>query len=239
MEQMYTVGLVIAVTTLAVLLLVWQLDPFSFRHQPTDLKLGNLASWTYNEHMQTETIEIKAGETVTVDRLHIKNLGGGHKILPVRDGKGGGDLSYAELELETTTGTKTKVTMFDDAESKAKPFVFEDYLIRTKSVNWNGESVGLEISTMPQGEVVDLEQGESKTVGDISLSLTGGGLRDESGSEIPYIILEITTSTEKIENTYEAGQGLVLAKQVIKIKTIATEKGKAEIEVIQMTNPSE
>ena len=86
-------------------------------------------------------ISISPNETVTIDDLTITHSGGGHKIL-ARVG-GGGDLSYAEITLETPRKAKQKNRLMN--YGRVETVKFDNFVIFAKRIGWNGTGLVLSV----------------------------------------------------------------------------------------------
>lgn len=196
-----------------------------------ELIVDNVAPNAYTTTMNTETIEIKAGETAAVDGLKITNLGGGHKIVSDHNGQRGGDLSYAEVEFKTPN-KQEKFFLMDD-KKLTKPLVFDGYLITTQVIEWNGRSVTLAVSVLPEESIMVMKRYETKVIGNMSITYTSDGhITEDNEEKVPYITLEIATPSKNSEDLYKENQSFALAGNAIRIISIDVEKGTAELGVL-------
>ena len=95
--------------------------------------------------MQETTIEIKEGESQIFEDLTITNRGGGHKILRGKDGGRGGDMSFADIALQTPRMTLTEFTTMHP-EKYNNPIVFDNYSIQIQEIDWNGKLIKLNVT---------------------------------------------------------------------------------------------
>ena len=98
-----------------------------------------------NSNDMQHIVELKENDSLNYDDLKIIHIDGGHKITMNEKGKRSGDLSFAEVVLQTP-GMEVRRVRFYDPEGKMKePFEFGKYVIIVKEVSWNGAMVKLEI----------------------------------------------------------------------------------------------
>ena len=92
-----------------------------------------------------QIVELKEGGSVVYDDLTIVHIDGGHKITMNEKGKRSGDLSFAEVLLQTPGVEATRVRFYDPEGKKKEPVEFGKYVIMVKEVSWNGAIVKLDI----------------------------------------------------------------------------------------------
>lgn len=92
-------------------------------------------------------MELKTNETKSFDSLSVTLTGGGHKILMNEKGKRGGDLSFAEIVLETPEHPAENFRLYhpEGKDGLRKHIEFDNYLIAVKDMEWNGISIELSI----------------------------------------------------------------------------------------------
>lgn len=92
-------------------------------------------------------MELKLNESKKFEDLTITVTDGGHKILMDENGKRNGDLSFAELTLQTPKLSAQKFRVYHPASKNNfnRIILFDDYKVTTKDMDWNGASVKLEI----------------------------------------------------------------------------------------------
>ena len=90
-------------------------------------------------------IELKEGTSLVYDDLTIVHIGGGHKITMNENGKRSGDLSFAEIMLQTPDLAATKVRFYHPEGKMNEVIEFGKYVITVKDVAWNGVFVMLDI----------------------------------------------------------------------------------------------
>ncbi|HEY5370854.1 MAG TPA: hypothetical protein VIJ75_17855 [Hanamia sp.] len=90
-------------------------------------------------------IELKEGTSLVYDDLTIVHIDGGHKITMDEKGKRSGDLSFAEVMLQTPDVKSTKVRFYHPEGKKNGVIEFGSYAITVKEVAWNGVFVMLDI----------------------------------------------------------------------------------------------
>lgn len=92
-------------------------------------------------------MELKLNESKKFEDLTVTITDGGHKILMDGNGKRNGDLSFAELTLQTTKLSAKKFRVYHPASKNNfnRIILFGDYTVTTKDMGWNGASVKLEI----------------------------------------------------------------------------------------------
>jgi len=92
-------------------------------------------------------MELKTNESKKFEDLTVTLNGGGHKILMGEDGGRSGDLSFAEITLQTP-GWPAKIFRIYHPEGKKvfnKNIEFDNYIVTAKDMEWNGASVKLAI----------------------------------------------------------------------------------------------
>jgi len=82
-------------------------------------------------------ITLKADETAEFEDLIVSHKGGGHRVLMDRSNK-----SFAHLVLQIR-GTRKKHDLYADIDSKE---FWQDYLVETKNVEWNGNSITIVVT---------------------------------------------------------------------------------------------
>jgi predicted double-glycine peptidase len=161
------------------------------------LLLDTKTAKDYTSPMNTQTVELKVGESKTVSGLTVKNNGGGN----MRD-RSGMHPSFASISIQSsnTKNIDTRVVSEEDLGTEKAVSLFEGYSIRVTNIGFNGESVALEVTPEEQKErelVVPLEvdknshevvvaKGETVTVGDIMITVSSGGqkrLRSPDGGD--------------------------------------------------------
>jgi len=85
------------------------------------------------------------------DDLTIVHIDGGHKITMNEKGKRSGDLSFAEVVLQTPDVETTKVRFYHPEGKKNGVIEFGKYVISVKDVAWNGVFVMLGIRKKQKG----------------------------------------------------------------------------------------
>ena len=93
------------------------------------------------------TMELKTNESKKFEDLIVTLTGGGHKILMGENGKRDGDLSFAEITLQTSTWPAKSFRIYhpEGKKDSNKNIEFDNYIVTTKDMEWNGASVKLEI----------------------------------------------------------------------------------------------
>lgn len=92
-------------------------------------------------------IVLKPDQSAIVGDLIISHNGGGHKVLMDRS-----DLSFAILEFKIkSTGKSEELSTVSLSESPEK--LWNGYLIKVKSVGWNGDPVNLLITKSKEGKL--------------------------------------------------------------------------------------
>jgi hypothetical protein len=184
----------------------------------------------YTLPMNKSTIEIKSGEAATIGDLVITNGGGGHKILMAENGGRGGDLSYAKLIFETPRKVKEAIRVYGSLESSNVPTVFDNYLIHTKDVGWNGETVTLEISELSGGSMVTMKMSEIKTVGNMTITFVQN---KTPGTRKSSLLLEFVSGLKSMSDVFVEGQSIFFAGNLIQIKKINDSASEIELGAIQ------
>lgn len=92
-------------------------------------------------------MELKLNESKKMEDLTITVTDGGHKILMDENGKRNGDLSFAELTLQTSKLSAKKFRVYhpESENNFNRIILFDTYKVTTKDMDWNGVSVKLEI----------------------------------------------------------------------------------------------
>ncbi len=109
-----------------------------------EMKFFELRKVNDEVSLNKKIMELKDKESKTFFDLTITNLGGGHKILPDENGLRSGDLSFAELKLQTPRLLEEKHRIILDTEG-AQSFDFDNYKITVNRIDWDGELVILEV----------------------------------------------------------------------------------------------
>jgi hypothetical protein len=154
--------------------------------------VDNLESKGYTSPMNTQTIEIKGGETVVFGDISIKSTPMGHKWMT-----DGTEASFVQLDV--TAGGKAIVDTLYEGDS----MTIEHYTIKAVQMGSNGESVRLEVrDTRAPSEVsasgtvqtVTIKGGDTATVFDLTLTNKSGGHKFlDSGKDSSWVNLEIAT----------------------------------------------
>lgn len=92
-------------------------------------------------------MELKLNESKKFEDLTVAVTDGGHKILMDENGKRDGDLSFAELTLQTPKLPAKSFRVYHPEGKKDfnKNIEFDNYIVTIKDMEWNGASVKLEI----------------------------------------------------------------------------------------------
>lgn len=92
-------------------------------------------------------MELKTNETKKFEDLTVSHTGGGHKILMDEKGKRSGDISFADITLQTTSWPAKTFRLYSPKENKDlnSNIAFDNYIITVKNIEWNGRSVKLQI----------------------------------------------------------------------------------------------
>lgn len=92
-------------------------------------------------------MELKLHEKIKFESLTISLNGGGHKIIMNENGRRNGDLSYAEITLEIPESFSQKFRVYNTKEKEncIKIIEFDIYRVTITEIEWNGNSVKLEI----------------------------------------------------------------------------------------------
>ncbi len=93
------------------------------------------------------TMELKLNESKKFEDLTVAVIDGGHKILMDENGKRDGDLSFAEITLQTSACPAKSYRVYHPEGKKDfnKNIEFDNYIVTIKDMEWNGASVKLEI----------------------------------------------------------------------------------------------
>lgn len=91
-------------------------------------------------------MDLKLNESKVFEGLKVTLTDGGHKILMDENGKRGGDLSFAEITLQTATAPAKVVRLFHPSGTRASSVEFDDYSVTVQAMEWNGARVTLAIS---------------------------------------------------------------------------------------------
>ena len=92
-----------------------------------------------------QMIELKENDSLVYDDLTLIHKDGGHKITMDEKGKRSGDLSFAEVVLQTPEVEATRVRFYDPEGKKNGTIEFGKYVITVNEVSWNGTFVRLNI----------------------------------------------------------------------------------------------
>jgi hypothetical protein len=184
----------------------------------------------YTLPMNNNTVEIKSGETVTIGDLVITSNGGGHKILESEGGGRGGDMSFAQLYFETPRKAQEEIRILSSLESIAVPVAFDNYLIQTKGVGWNGETVKLEVSLLPEGIMVTMLEGEIKKMGNMTVAFKKGNI---PGPQKTYVHLELSSTLNSMSDAFAEGQSVCFAGNLIQVKKVNVNTREIELEVVR------
>lgn len=95
--------------------------------------------------MKIQTLELKENQSLLFDDLKLTHKGGGHKITMDDKGHRSGDLSFAEVDLQTPRKELTQLRFFHPEGKRNLIVEFDDYVITTIDVGWNGEFVKMDI----------------------------------------------------------------------------------------------
>lgn len=90
-------------------------------------------------------LELKENDSLVYEDLTMVHKDGGHKITMDEKGKRSGDLSFADVVLQTPGVEDTRVRFYDPEGKKKEPIEFGKYVISVKKVAWNGAIVMLDI----------------------------------------------------------------------------------------------
>jgi len=92
-------------------------------------------------------MELKLNESKKIESLTVVLTDGGHKILMGENGGRDGDLSFAEITLQTSAWPAKSFRIYHPEGKKDfnKNIEFDNYIVTIKDMEWNGESVKLEI----------------------------------------------------------------------------------------------
>ena len=92
-------------------------------------------------------MELKLNESKKIESLTVALTDGGHKILMGENGGRDGDLSFAEITLQTSAWPAKSFRIYHPEGKKDfnKNIEFDNYIVTIKDMEWNGESVKLEI----------------------------------------------------------------------------------------------
>lgn len=92
-------------------------------------------------------MDLKINESKKNEDLTVTLTGGGHKILMGKNDGNIGDLSFAEITLQTPTSPAKSYIIFHPEGKKElnKNIEFDNYIVTTKDMEWNGASVKLSI----------------------------------------------------------------------------------------------
>lgn len=90
-------------------------------------------------------IELKENDSLLYDDLMLIHKDGGHKITMDEKGKRSGDLSFAEIVLQTPEVEATTVRFYDPEGKMNGTIEFGKYVITVNEVSWNGAFVRLNI----------------------------------------------------------------------------------------------
>ncbi|HET7116591.1 MAG TPA: hypothetical protein VFI29_08880 [Hanamia sp.] len=90
-------------------------------------------------------LELKENDSLVYDDLTIVHIDGGHKITMNEKGKRSGDLSFADVVLQTPAAEATRVRFYNPEGKENKTIEFGKYIITVKNVAWNGATVMLDI----------------------------------------------------------------------------------------------
>lgn len=91
-------------------------------------------------------MELQLNETKTFEGLSVTLSDGGHKILMDDQGHRSGDLSFAEITVQTAGAPVKKVRLFHPSGTRPSSFEFDGYTIGITAMAWNGARVTLVIS---------------------------------------------------------------------------------------------
>lgn len=96
-------------------------------------------------------MELKTNESKKFEDLTVTLTDGGHKILMDENGKRSGDLSFAEITLQTPTLSAKNFRIYhpEGKNDFNKNIEFDKYIVTTKDMEWNGASVLLSIERKP------------------------------------------------------------------------------------------
>jgi len=92
-----------------------------------------------------QAIELKENDSLVYDDLTLIHKDGGHKITMDEKGKRSGDLSFAEVLLQTPQVEATRVRFYSPEGKMNSTIEFGNYVITVNEVSWNGVYVRLEI----------------------------------------------------------------------------------------------
>ena len=92
-----------------------------------------------------QIVELKENDSLVYDDLTLVHTDGGHKITMNEKGKRSGDLSFAEVKLQTPGVEATRVRFYDPEGKEKEPVEFGKFIITVKNVAWNGTIVTLDI----------------------------------------------------------------------------------------------
>ncbi|HET7115711.1 MAG TPA: hypothetical protein VFI29_04440, partial [Hanamia sp.] len=92
-------------------------------------------------------MELKTNESKKFEDLTVTLTDGGHKILMGEDGRRSGDLSFAEITLQTHALPAKSYRIYHPEGEKEfnKNIEFGNYIVTAKDMEWNGVSVKLAI----------------------------------------------------------------------------------------------
>ncbi len=140
--------------------------------------------------MNTQTLTIKVGETTGFETLSITNTGSGRQLLMSKDGGDGDEVYFASIELQAEWKEKLEKHVMGPRGDEPVDFVYDKYLIHTKSVDWNGESVTLEVMLNTDPRRITIRRDEIVSIGDISIKNTPMGHKMmEDGTEEYFVML--------------------------------------------------
>lgn len=97
---------------------------------------SNINNIDINNNMEFKTVVIKEGETKTEGDLVIRNTITGNKTMSNGDSR-----LFSNIDVETPRKSKDTlyITFPNEVYGKTQEFEFDNYLIRVKDLNWEGE----------------------------------------------------------------------------------------------------
>ncbi len=186
-----------------------------------------------------QIVTIKETKTVVVGDLSITNMGGGHKILMTEDNRRGGDLSFADLSFETTRKNKWITKVFNSSDTLKSPFVFDNYIITTKEVGWNADSVTLSITQLPEGVKVEIAQGETRDIEGITIKIIGVYHKTIISNGVfrqNFEFILTDSDGNQLHKIADSGESVVFSGHVMKVNKISSEANTVQVTMIDVSH---
>ncbi len=189
--------------------------------------------------MSSQIVTIKKTKTVVVGDLSVTNMGGGHKILMTEDNRRGGDLSFADLSFETTRKKKWITRVMNSGDTLQSPFVFDNYIITTKEIKWDADSVILSINRLLEGVNIEIAQDETMAIEGITIKIidiyqktiiSNGVFRQN----FEFILTD--SDGNQLHEIADSGESIVFSGHVMKVNKISSETNTVQVTIIDASH---